>query len=69
MAGFQIFDADGRPVGRPEGYAKHSTAFALTQRRGRIRREIWSAFEARKAKFPDEFCRIIFRVEWVGDSP
>ena len=41
---YQIFDCLGKPVGRSQGYLKHSTAEGLITRPGAIRRAIWDAF-------------------------
>jgi len=50
---FQIYDCQGRAVGRPEGYAKHKTAQALVERPGRIRRAIYDAFAQARAANPE----------------
>lgn len=44
---YQIFDCLGKPVGRPQGYAKHSTAHAIVSRAGKVRDNIWSAYKAK----------------------
>ena len=43
---FQIFDCNGRAVGRPAGYARHATAVALAERRGRIKSTLRAACDA-----------------------
>ena len=47
---FQIFDCNGRAIGRPAGYARHSTAVALAERRGRIKSELRAAADAAPAR-------------------
>lgn len=49
---FQIFDCNGRAVGRPAGYARHATAVALAERRGRIKSTLRAACDAAPAR-PD----------------
>ena len=45
---FQIYDCNGEPIGRPEGYKNHSTALAIVHRyNGKIRAKIWTAYQAR----------------------
>jgi len=43
---FQIFDTNGRAVGRPAGYTRHATAVAIAERRGRIKSELRAAADA-----------------------
>lgn len=67
---FQIFDCNGRPVGRPEGYKKHETAQRLAERQGRIKTAIWTAYHAQEN--PGELGRrVVYRIEWAEpiDSP
>jgi hypothetical protein len=68
---FQIFDCNGRPVGRPEGYKKHATAQRLAERKGRIKTAIWSAFHASPLPEPPQTTRVVYRIEWQEpiDSP
>lgn len=67
---FQIFDCNGRPVGRPEGYKRHNTALRLAHRAGRINTAIWAAYHAQEN--PGELGRrVVYRIEWAEpiDSP
>jgi hypothetical protein len=68
---FQIYDCNDRPVGRPEGYKKHSTAQRLAERKGRIKTAIWSAFHASPLPEPPQTTRMVYRIEWQEpiDSP
>lgn len=61
---FQIFDCNGRPVGRPEGYKKHETAQRLAGRRGRIKTAIWTAYHAQENR-GELGRRVVYRIEWV----
>jgi hypothetical protein len=61
---FQIFDCNGRPVGRPEGYKKHETAQALAERRGRIKTAIWTAYHSQE-NLGELGRRLVYRIEWV----
>lgn len=60
---FQIFDCNGQPVGRPEGYKKHKTAQALAERRGRIKTVIWTAYHLQKNRGELGRC-VVYRIEW-----
>ena len=60
---FQIFDCNGQPVGRPEGYKKHQTAQALAERRGRIKTAIWTAYHLQDGR-GELGRRIVYRIEW-----
>ena len=66
---FQIFDCNGRPVGRPEGYKKHETAHSLAERQGRIKTAIWAAYHAQENQGEsDELFtgrRLVYRIEWA----
>lgn len=62
---FQIFDCNGQPVGRPEGYEKHKTAQALAERRGRIKTAIWTAYHLQDGR-GELGRRIVYRIEWVA---
>jgi len=61
---FQIFDCNGQPVGRPEGYKKHETAQRLAERRGRIKTAIWTAYHAQE-NFGESNRRVVYRIQWV----
>ena len=50
---FQIYDCQGRAVGRPQGYARHHIAQALVTRPGRIRRDVYDAFAQARAANPE----------------
>lgn len=63
---FQIFDCNGRPVGRPQGYAKHATAQRLVERPGSIKRAIWSAFHAAPPA-PANGHKLVYRIQWQGE--
>ena len=60
---FQIFDCNGRAVGRPAGYARHATAEALIKRAGRIRTAIYTAVAAAPAG-PDGR-RLLYAIRWI----
>ena len=60
---FQIFDCNGRAVGRPAGYARHATAEALIKRAGRIRTAIYTAVAAAPAG-PDGR-QLVWRITWI----
>ena len=62
---FQIFDCNGRPVGRPQGYAKHATAQRLVERAGSIKRAIWTAYHA--APTPASGRKLVYRIQWQGE--
>ena len=47
---FQIFDCNGRAVGRPAGYARHAVAVGIAERRGRIKSELRAACDAAPAR-------------------
>ena len=62
---FQIFDCNGQPVGRPEGYKNHETAQALAERRGRIKTAIWTAYHAQE-NLGQPGPRLVYRIKWVA---
>jgi len=59
---FQIFDCTGKPVGRPEGYAKHKTAQALTMRYGRIRTAIWETYHKTRS---EKSTNLVYSIRWI----
>lgn len=61
---FQIFDCNGRPVGRPEGYEKHSTAQGLVERAGRIKKAIWTAYHL--APWPESGRKLVYSIRWAA---
>lgn len=67
---FQIYDCNGQPVGRPEGYKKHETAQRLAECRGRIKTAIWAAYHAQEDR-GERGTRVVYRIEWAEpiDSP
>ena len=65
---YQIFDCFGKPVGRAEGYEKHSTASGLITRQGAIRRAIFDAYDL---ALHDPTCRLklLWAIRWIeGDN-
>ena len=60
---YQIFDCLGKPVGRPQGYAKHSTAEGLITRPSAIRRAIFDAFE--QARIESRKVKSIWAIRWI----
>ena len=60
---FQIFDCNGRAVGRSAGYAKHATCERLVKRQGSIRALIYRAFYA--APVPASGVQLIYSIRWV----
>lgn len=60
---FQIFDCNGLPIGRAEGYAKHKTAESLITRPGRIRRAIWDAFHL--TPIPPGGRKLLYAIRWI----
>lgn len=60
---FQIFDCNGRAVGRSAGYARHATAEALIKRPGRIRSAIYTALAC--APVPENGRRLVWRIQWI----
>jgi hypothetical protein len=60
---FQIFDCNDKPVGRPQGYAKHATAERLAERPCSIKRAIWAAFHA--APTPATGIKRIYSIRWI----
>jgi hypothetical protein len=68
---FVITDCLGRPVGRPQGYAKHSTAQRLAEGRGSIKTRIWEAYHThwdQPTRQGADGTRLVYRIEWV-DRP
>ena len=60
---FQIFDTNGKPVGRPQGYKMHATAERLIARPGRIRRDIYDAFA--RAPMPANGRKLVYSIRWI----
>jgi hypothetical protein len=65
---FVITNCIGETVGKPEGYAKHSTAQHLAERRGGIKERIWQAYHAHydhPTRQGADGTRLVYRIEWV----
>jgi hypothetical protein len=60
---FQIFDCNGKPVGRPQGYKKHSTAQSLVNKPFSIRHSIYRAFYLKGPL--EEKPRLIYSIKWI----
>jgi hypothetical protein len=60
---FQIFDCNGKPVGRDKGYQKHATAQRLTVFPGRIRRAIWDAYHL--SPMPENGRKLVYSIRWI----
>jgi len=60
---FQIFDCTGKPVGRPEGYAKHKTAQSIVERKGRIKTQIWQTYHSTHAK---NGIHLVYSIRWIN---
>lgn len=58
---FQIFDCNGRAVGRPQGYAKHRTAVQVVNRPGRVKTAVWTAFHLASPDRPGSR-RLVYKI-------
>lgn len=63
---FVITDCIGRPVGRPNGYAKHKTAHRLAE--GIFKQRIWAAYHTHwdcpTRQDPEALTRLVYRIDW-----
>lgn len=60
---FQIFDCNGRAVGRAIGYKTHATAHAITKRPGRVRTALYTAHHLKP--WPVNGIKTLYSIRWI----
>jgi hypothetical protein len=63
---FQIFDCNNKPVGRSEGYKKHSTAQSLVNKPYSIRHAIYRAFYSKEQSVDRP--NLVYSIRWVDKA-
>ncbi len=60
---YQIYDCTGKALGRAQGYKLHSTAQAVAERPGKVRRAVYDALAMAKVINPEH--RLMYRISWI----